>query len=243
MPAPAPGPILYRFAPPTDSFDGTHHLSREPYAYNEHSEAGGVYTLRGWCDTYYSGYNQYPGEEYYYKQHANSGKVHRVKFTWSTTHLPWDYANRRLMLMALQFSNTLESNSESALWNFGPIITVDDHGALFTYNDRDLGSSNVLSINTDYDFEIYIRSAMQWQIWVDGDLWLEEHANALPDIMNMPYAQFAMGWQGPTNSGSPDWWPRPVFTPYDEHVHYSDIVWTIEEIAFAGWTMMAPGII
>lgn len=248
MSAPAPGTILYRFSPPTDSWTGTYvdppyeDFEDEIYAYSEVTD---TYDFRNWSPSgFKSGI-----EAYIYKQATNSGIIQRIKFTFSVCHLP-DFDSYLLPLVTLSYANTMDANPKGG-WAFDTNVIIDGTGHLWLYA-YEVGTMSTYAVSggTSYDVEIYIyndpgETKTTWRIYIDNDLWLEDNTLQYIPYSSRPYVQLTAGLEGDSLSEPMGWegWTDPPgnYGAYDHTLHMEDIVWTIENPS-ARWTMMAIGI-
>jgi hypothetical protein len=113
-----------------------------------------------------------------------------------------------------------------------PVIWAD--GTISTMYGADVAQSvNTIVPGVTYDFEVVSYGVThpdgpKVQIYVDGELWVEETAYIWPWDT---YAELTLG-ASPVSSS------YLVYT-YDVTMHFENVVWTMENVGGPHWTMMA----
>jgi len=121
------------------------------------------------------------------------------------------------------------------------LVYPDGKLALFNVGGFSTKTSNSISAGTSYDLELlYFDDPYHingyWQIWIDGDLWLEFSGPGMLPFTH--YSELIIGFPG--GSGGPGNVAPPAF---NITLTFSDVIWTIEELPKSRWTMMAPRIV
>ncbi len=219
---PKPGIILYKFTPPADSWTGT---------YFEHPLLGEItdaYDVHVWIT-----YAAYPGKAYAYKQATNIGPVHRIRCSFSLNTMP--DAGDHTDILRLTYRDTL---GNPWLWyGWGMELYIMPNGTLGFNPDGAVFSANAISTGSSYNLEVMVNNDIDekgclWQVYINGDLWLEDTTIAYSTNRERVYAQFMAGFSAYT--GGPG-----TLGPCDITLHIQNIIWTIEQRGFAHWTMFA----
>jgi len=229
--------IFYTFHPADDGWTGTATRSGSNYS----SSVSGSFDYI----TNSTNPNGAP-YAYAYKQVVlpNVGGVKRFKGSFSLSRLPdtvvneygfflGDYAD----ILAIAYHDTLDVEYN---YNWNTVLYVMSDGALCFYPQSE-HSVNHISAGVTYDLEVVIRDCFgvpNWQILIDGDLWLETDAEYDPDNSDLPYIQFIEGF----SVGSWVYYNPPAnVTLHIGANSDGEHVWTIENCGTCGrWTMMNP---
>ena len=245
MGAPPPGKILYTFTPGT--WTGTYVVPwNEHYQYDELSWAHGseitdAYNFRTWGESYLyiSRWTATACRAFAYKQETMVGVVHRVRCKFSVTPLPYNPFGRTSVAM-IGFADRAAIDSNPDNWSWDYVLYLRHDGKLsFSATSLTAVSTNGISAGTTYELELWTwrqvpgdNNYNQSRVYINGALWLY----AFPSLLSTnTYVQFMAGM----NSGTPSWYGEYSF---DATLHMEDIVWTMENPGWCGWTMMAPGI-
>ena len=236
MPAPHPGQVLYRFAPPGNSWTGTEeHAYHCWYDYYNHintchgSTISDEYDFRVLSDT---APNYGAPDAYAWKQTSNPGAttyaIQRVLCTFSLSVLP--PSGESQSIVGITFYDTLDP--EPGSWDWDAFVYVKPSGVLTFSPSLGPDSVKTISAGTSYQLELYIlydnaNSTSTYQIWIDDELWL-----SMDDALYWTYEAYTQLIAGMESN--------PYKGICDVTMHVGDIVWTIEKFGGARWTMMAP---
>jgi len=245
MPAPAPQHVIYRFAPPTQSWTGTsiHTYHCYTYALIEYCHGSSISdtydfntlsTMKPEAEPPAYGYGA--PDVYAWKQAANSlapvDIVQRLTCSFSINELPDGLNESELSIVNFTFNNSIDSNPND--WTEDVVLLINVDGTLSFY-DGGPYSDDAISVGTTYGLELYYIYNVAAEtgvvsIYIDGDLWLTDETAYWAAFW--PYTQMIAGI-----------YYSLYRSPCNVTLHMEDIVWTIESSGVARWTMMAPGIV